>query len=97
MSHIFLKMSGYALCPHQDQAEDGHRIIASDHHRTTVVLRQALAKEQTEQCNERKYQPPERQPCATSYQEADGSQATEHASNGLQDGDSQEHGLDQGA
>ena len=57
-----------ALHPQEDQAQDGHRIIASDYHRTTVVLRQALAEEQTEQCDERKYQPPERQPRATPYQ-----------------------------
>src|SRR5262249_42517732 len=43
-----------ALHPQEDQAQDGYRIIASDHHRTTVVLRQALAKEQAEQCDERK-------------------------------------------
>ena len=86
-----------ALHPQEDQTQDGYRIIASDYHRTAVVLRQALAKEQTEQCDERKYQPPERQSCATSYQEAEGSQAAEHASNSLQDGDGQEHGLDQAA
>jgi hypothetical protein len=86
-----------ALHPQEDQAQDGYCIIARDHHRTAVVLRQALAREQTEQCDERKSQPPERQPCATPYQDAEGSQAAEHASNGLQDGDGQEQGLDQAA
>jgi hypothetical protein len=28
-----------ALHPQEDQAQDGHRVIASDHHRTAVVLR----------------------------------------------------------
>jgi len=43
--HTARVRSWRALHPQEDQAQDGHRIIASDHHRTTVVLCQALTKE----------------------------------------------------
>ena len=46
--HTARVRSWRALHPQEDQTQDGYRIIASDHHRTTVVLCQALAKEQAE-------------------------------------------------